>query len=309
MVTSESVGGVERTLARAVIDATGTWVRPNPIGADGRPAVGEGRAGDRIVYGIPDVDGIDRLHYAGRRVAVVGSGHSAQNAIRDLARLVRRHPGTEVTWLVRRARSGQMFGGKADDQLPERGRLGADAHALVTSGDVQFVTGFRIAEVLATDVGTVLVDETGRTAGPFDQIVAATGFRPDLGFLSELRLDVDPTLESARVLAPLIDPNVHSCGSAAPRRRRTRPSGAGPLHRRRQELRPGAELPARHGLRTGPLRRRPPRRRSRRCPAGPPGPARNRRLLARSGSSARRRRQCLLRLKPSRGGDRREEGR
>ncbi|MEW6474793.1 MAG: FAD-dependent oxidoreductase [Actinomycetota bacterium] len=216
LITTESIGGVERTPARAVIDATGTWLRPNPIGAGGRPAVGEGRAGDRIVHGIPDVDGIDRLHYTGRRVAVVGSGHSAQNAIRDLARLARRTPGTEVTWILRRAQVGQMFGGKADDQLPERGRLGADAHALVSSGDIRLITGFRTAEVRASEGGTFLVDEDGRTIGPFDQIVGATGFRPDMGFLSELRLDVDPVLESARALAPLIDPNVHSCGSVPP---------------------------------------------------------------------------------------------
>jgi thioredoxin reductase len=216
LITTEGIGGVERTLARAVIDATGTWLRPNPVGADGRPAVGEGRAADRIVHGIPDVDGIDRLHYAGRRVAVVGSGHSAQNAVRDLARLARRRPGTEVTWIVRRAHVGQMFGGTGDDQLPERGRLGADAHALVSSGDVRLITGFRTAEVRAGESGTSLVDETGRSVGPFDQIVGATGFRPDLGFLSELRLDVDPVLESARALAPLIDPNVHSCGSVPP---------------------------------------------------------------------------------------------
>lgn len=214
VVMTERISGVERTLARAVIDATGTWLRPNPIGADGRRAIGE--AADRIVHGIPDVDGKGPLHYAGRHVAVVGSGHSAQHTIRALARLARRHPGTQITWLVRRAEAGQMFGGQADDQLPERGRLGADALDVVSRGDVRFITGFRTAEVLATDDGTLLIDESGRSAGPFDQIVGATGFRPDFSFLSELRLEVDPTLESARALAPLIDPNVHSCGSVPP---------------------------------------------------------------------------------------------
>ena len=136
LITTEGPFGLERTLARAVIDATGTWLTPNPVGADGRPAIGERHAGDLIEVGIPDVLGRDRRRYAKRRVAVVGSGHSAQNAIRDLAVLADRSPGTQITWIVRRSDAGQMFGGKANDQLPERGRLGADAQHVVDNGAV-----------------------------------------------------------------------------------------------------------------------------------------------------------------------------
>ena len=49
-----------------------------------------------------------------------------------------------------------------------------------------------------------------------DEVIAATGFRPDLTLLGELRLDLDDRVEAARALAPLIDPNVHSCGSVPP---------------------------------------------------------------------------------------------
>ena len=213
VVTTEGPHGVERTRVRAVIDASGTWTTPNPLGADGRPAIGERGADGVVEAGIPDVLGRDRTRYAGRRVAVVGAGHSAQNALRDLVRL----DGTTVTWIVRRTETGLMFGGKADDQLPERGRLGADAHELVRSGRVELVTGFRTAEVRRDHDGAVtLVDRDGQIAGPFDRVVNATGFRPDLSALSELRIDVDPSLESSRALAPLIDPNVHSCGSVPP---------------------------------------------------------------------------------------------
>ncbi|MGH9010524.1 MAG: NAD(P)-binding domain-containing protein, partial [Acidimicrobiia bacterium] len=69
--------GEQDILARAVIDASGTWSRPNPLGAAGIPAVGERSVADRVVYGIPDVSGRDRPRYSGRRVLVVGSGHSA----------------------------------------------------------------------------------------------------------------------------------------------------------------------------------------------------------------------------------------
>jgi len=216
VVTTEGPLGVQRTLAAAVIDASGTWSTPNPLGAEGIPASGEGRAGHRIEPGIPDVLGRDRRRYANRRVAVVGSGHSAQNAVRDLAVLAERLPDTQVTWIVRRAEAGQMFGGKANDQLPERGRLGTDAQLAVEHGPVDLLVGFRIDRVVDDGDGVRLVATDERVAGPFDRIVNATGFRPDLSPLTELRVDVDPVLQSARTLAPMIDPNVHSCGSVPP---------------------------------------------------------------------------------------------
>jgi thioredoxin reductase len=216
VITTESPSGLERTLARAVIDASGTWLTPNPIGADGRPAIGERHAGDLIESGIPDVLGRDRRRYASRRVAVVGSGHSAQNAIRDLAVLADRWPDTQITWIVRRGDAGQMFGGKRNDQLPERGRLGTDAQHVVDNGAVELMTGFRTDRISEGPDGARLIAADGREAGPFDRIVNATGFRPDLEMVSELRVDVDPVLQSARALAPLIDPNVHSCGSVPP---------------------------------------------------------------------------------------------
>lgn len=216
LITTEGPHGVERTLAQAVIDATGTWLNPNPVGADGRPAIGERQAAGVIEAGIPDVLGRDRRRYANRRVAVVGSGHSAQNAVRDLAVLADRTPGTEVTWIVRRSDPGQMFGGKASDQLPERGRLGADAQHVVDNGVVRLVTGFRTEGITDGPNGAILHAADGRHVGPFDRVVNATGFRPDLAMLSELRIDVDPVLQSAGTLAPMIDPNVHSCGSVPP---------------------------------------------------------------------------------------------
>ncbi|HJQ61030.1 MAG TPA: FAD-dependent oxidoreductase, partial [Vineibacter sp.] len=87
--------------ARAVIDCTGTWNQPNPLGASGLPAVGETMRSARIRYGIPDALGRERPRYAGRRTLVVGSGHSAANALLDLAQLAREVPGTRIDWAVR----------------------------------------------------------------------------------------------------------------------------------------------------------------------------------------------------------------
>jgi len=208
-------GGEERRyLAAAVIDASGTWTRPNPLGAGGVPAQGERAAADRIAYGIPDVLGADRIRFAGRRVLVVGSGHSAFNAIHDLVTLRDSEPATEVVWAIRGAAPGRKYGGGGDDQLPARGALGATVRALVADGSVELVGAFQARRVSVVDDRVVVADEDIEITA--DEIIAATGFRPDLTLLGELRLDLDDRVEAARALAPLIDPNLHSCGSVPP---------------------------------------------------------------------------------------------
>ena len=210
-------GSEETVLAKAVIDASGTTGTPNPLGASGVLAVGERQARDRIFYGIPDVLGAERARYAGKRVLVVGSGHSAFNALLDLVDLAEDAPGTTITWAIRRPgeRLGHLFGGGINDALPARGALGARVQHLVTDGRLQLVSGFHVARVTQTDAG-ILVGAEDAVIGPFDEIISTTGFRPDRTLLSEVRVDLDPAVESPRALAPLIDPNLHSCGSVPP---------------------------------------------------------------------------------------------
>ena len=209
--------GEERIRARAVVDASGTWGSPNPLGADGLPAAGERAAADRIAYQVPDLtDPSVRARYAGKRVAVAGSGHSALTALVAFAELAEAAPGTHVDWLLRRGQVGDTFGGGEADQLPARGALGRRAAAAVEAGHASTVTGFRTSAVEQTDDGLVLKSLDGRRLAPVDEVVVLTGFRPDLSWLAEVRLDLDPTLQAARALAPLIDPNVHSCGTVYP---------------------------------------------------------------------------------------------
>jgi thioredoxin reductase len=210
-------GGEELLRAGAVIDASGTYGTPNPLGANGLPAIGERAAASQLFYGIPDVLGADRERYAGRRVLVAGSGHSAFNALLELASLAEEAPGTEITWAVRRGgeRMGQAYGGGANDALPARGELGQRIRALVDRGVVRLVTGWRTERVERTPEGLVAYGGA-RALDPVDEIVVATGLRPDLGMLSELRLGLDPAVEAPTALAPLIDPNVHSCGTVRP---------------------------------------------------------------------------------------------
>ena len=206
--------GVERRhLASAVIDASGTWTRPSPLGSGGLPATGERAARDRIAYGIPDVLGAERERYAGKRVLVVGSGHSAFNAILDLVALRDSVPATEIVWAIRGDAPGRKYGGGGDDQLPARGALGAAVRGVVGDGSIELVGGFHTRAVTR---GERLVVSDGSRAISADEVIAATGFRPDLSLLGELRLALDDRVEAPRALAPLIDPNLHSCGTVPP---------------------------------------------------------------------------------------------
>jgi thioredoxin reductase len=211
-------GQQETLLARAVIDASGTWRSPNPAGASGVPAVGEKAAAARIRYGIPDAFGAERSRYAGRKVLVIGSGHSAMDAVIGLARLKAEAPRTTALWAMRSAPTAKTFGGLTDDQLASRGALGERAKAAVDRGDIVIVAPFRVAAFSLAEGG---VSVSGETAGGMrtiavDEVIVATGFRPDYSALSEIRLDLHPWLECPRVLGPLIDPNEHSCGTVPP---------------------------------------------------------------------------------------------
>jgi thioredoxin reductase len=210
-------GAEERITARAVIDASGTWSTPNPLGGDGLPALGERAATDRISYRVPDLKNpAVRERYAGKRTAVVGSGASAFTALAYLAGLAEDAPGTHATWILRRGIGVNTFGGGEADQLPARGALGLRAKAAVEAGYATAVTGFRTQVVQRDSERLVLVSEDGDRLEPVDEIIVLTGFRPDLSFLTELRLGLDDRLQAPVELAPLIDPNVHSCGTVYP---------------------------------------------------------------------------------------------
>jgi hypothetical protein len=221
VVRTRSLAGVSEELrARAVIDASGTWWTPNPLGAAGVPAIGEASLpADRIHHGIPDVLGAQRERYAGKTTLVVGAGHSAANSILALVELARSSPGTAIRWATRSADLTRVFGGGDADGLPARGKLGMELRALADAGALTMMTRFQIGSVREVD-GKLEV--AGLRAGePFaqggiDAIVVATGQRPDLAPNRELRLSLDPALECATALGPLIDPNEHSCGTVRP---------------------------------------------------------------------------------------------
>jgi thioredoxin reductase len=208
--------GPKTVHADAVIDSSGTWTCPNPAGANGLDAIGEVETRDRIAYAMPDVLGRDRKRYANKTVAVLGSGHSAVGTLIDLASLKEDAPKTQVVWLLRGDRPEKAFGGGANDKLSARGELGAAFARLVAGGRIIVEAGFK-AERLSLKDGRLLIESMlpGREI-VVDELIVATGFRPDVTFLRELRISLDPALECPPMLAPLIDPNEHSCGTVRP---------------------------------------------------------------------------------------------
>ncbi|MBL8893698.1 MAG: SidA/IucD/PvdA family monooxygenase, partial [Rhizobiales bacterium] len=212
-------GKIEQVLARAVIDASGTWQQQNPAGPGGWTSPGEDQHAAQIAYGIPDISGARRADYANKRTLVIGGGHSAANALLDLALIAEIAPQTRISWAVRGKSLARIFGGGESDQLPARGALGARLRMLTDGGRLETIAGFSLEDIEKRGDALFVTGESdgvARELGPFDRIIVATGQRPDFAFAREVQLDLDPVVESSRLLGPLIDPNEHSCGTVPP---------------------------------------------------------------------------------------------
>lgn len=210
-------GDVEDVAARAVIDASGTYRSPNSLSSNGLELLGMSDIADAVTPALPDILGRDRARFAGRHTTVVGAGHSAANTLLGLAELARQEPGTTVTWLIRNAQAVRVSS-SPDDELADRARLGSRVDQAVADGRITVLDGFEIirarragerVELVGQRRGEVVVHTT-------DVVVNATGFRPNLDMLREIRLELDEIVEAPKRLAPLIDPNVHSCGTVEP---------------------------------------------------------------------------------------------
>jgi thioredoxin reductase len=220
VIRCETAQGTREFRAWAVLDASGTWGTPNPMGANGLPAIGEIEARDRIAYGMPDVLGRMRARYAGKRVLVAGAGHSAAGSLLAMAKLAAEDAATKIVWTIRGHNFARIFGGGENDGLAARGALGRRLKALADSGQLEVQSDFRTLAIRGASgklvVEGVGLDGTARTIDAIDEIIVAAGGRPDSSIASELRVKLDHWIESTEQLAPLIDPNVHSCGTVRP---------------------------------------------------------------------------------------------
>ena len=216
-----SCGDAGETVLEAdhVLDATGTWGSPNPVGGEGLEAAGEAKLRDRLYYGLPDLLGVDAERFRGRHTAVIGSGLSAATALVGLSDLAEQDPNTKISWIIRGALRDNLFGGGDRDELPARGRLGANLARLAREERLSLKHRFRVRSIDDAGGELILTGMSGdrqETVGPFDEIIVATGQRPDHSLTRELRTEIDPRLESVAALAPLVDPNLHYCGSVEP---------------------------------------------------------------------------------------------
>ncbi|OGB25506.1 MAG: flavoprotein [Burkholderiales bacterium RIFCSPLOWO2_02_FULL_57_36] len=220
LIRVHTPAGEQEFAAQAILDASGTWSQPNPLGASGIPAIGESSLQSSIAYGMPDILGAARSRYAGKRTLVVGAGHSAAANLIALAQLADEEPGTTLVWAIRGKELGKLLGGGEADGLPERGRLGIRLRELRNAGRLTLVTNFRVRELRRQNDQIEVLGEPQDGIAPsierIDRIIAATGSRPELQIARELRTRVDPWIESTEALALLIDPNLHSCGTVQP---------------------------------------------------------------------------------------------
>jgi thioredoxin reductase len=205
--------------AKLVIDASGTWKNPNPMLSNGLWTKAEKNLKDKIQYGIPNVLGELEARYANKTIMVVGSGHSAINAMLDLARLKEKYIHTKIHWVLRKPHVSAVYGGQERDGLPGRGELGIRIQNLVESKMINIITPYYISEVMAEGETIKVKGELNgeeKTFGGINEIIVCSGFRPDTSFLNEVRINLDSAVESVEALAPLIDPNIHSCGTVRP---------------------------------------------------------------------------------------------
>ncbi|BDD05606.1 NAD(P)-binding domain-containing protein [Aureibacter tunicatorum] len=212
-------GKVSYYEAKAVIDSSGTWNQPNPVGSGGVFAEGEQELSEHIFYGIPNVKQSALERYKDKNVVVVGGGHSAINALLDLSEVQERYPDTELNWVLRKADVSMVYGGQQADALEARGALGIRIEKLVKSGKLNIHTPFHILKISKTTEGIKVEGELNgkeHVISGVDEIISNTGSRPDLDMIREVRVDLDSSLESVFDLAELIDPNIHSCGTVRP---------------------------------------------------------------------------------------------
>ena len=212
-------GKIKYYESKAIIDSSGTWNQPNPIGSGGVLAEGEQELKSHIYYGIPNVKNKDLDRYKNKNVLVVGGGHSATNVLLDLAEIQKEYPQTKINWVLRKNDISDIYGGQEADGLEARGALGIKIEALVNSGNLAIFTSFHILKLSKDKKGIQVEGDWNneiKTISGIDEIVSNTGSRPNLDFIREIRVDIDAALESVFDLAELIDPNIHSCGTVRP---------------------------------------------------------------------------------------------
>lgn len=183
----QSAAGERIARADTVIDCSGTYGNSGWMGNGGIPAIGERALRERIAYASQDIAGTARKRYAGRRVMLVGAGHSAATALELLTQL----DTTSIVWVVRSDRE-QPLKIFADDPLPERDRLSRLANRFAREGHPGLeVHSSTMVESVSwhDDVFDVVLSSGGGSRRiTVDRIVAHVGYEPDNAIYRQLQV-------------------------------------------------------------------------------------------------------------------------
>jgi hypothetical protein len=207
---AETPQGEKTFESEAVLDASGTYSQPVALGAGGLPAPGERALAKRFIRTLGALDA-SREVLAGKRILLVGHGHSASNAILQLVALAQQAPDTRVVWAVRTLNQRPCVE-VPSDPLPERRCIVAEANQLASRPPSWLKVERRasIEAISEQEGGTLRVVLAGGREVLADEIVALTGYRPNLSFLSELALEISPATEGSARLARALG-NVTDC--------------------------------------------------------------------------------------------------
>lgn len=212
-------GSIQEYLTSTVIDVSGTWQNPNPISTDGVFTQGELERAAHIQYRIPDITGTEAYRYAGKRVAVVGSGHSAFHSLQSLVKLKAQYPKTDIIWIMKGNQGSlnkRILPKKIACTIGSKKSRGMDpVLRKVGSGVIELYSSFRTIGLDGADTLTIhgLRGNEIQRIDRLDEVIVNTGSRPDFAMHREIHVETDAVLECTTGLTELIYPSVHTCGT------------------------------------------------------------------------------------------------
>lgn len=212
LLVEDSEGHESIHEADLVFDASGVYSQANWAGTAGMPASGERTLENRIVRHLRDFDGKDMHRWSGKKILLVGHGHSAANAVVALSHVLKKNPATQLIWAVRSDKTKPVTE-VPDDPLIERGKI-VDAANELAHHPLENMQVLRRTTIDAFNLP--VVPGSLQTADPpikvklkvwknfqeveVDEIISLTGYRPDLDMLRELTADFSNINEGARGL-------------------------------------------------------------------------------------------------------------
>ncbi|MFN0117606.1 MAG: NAD(P)-binding domain-containing protein [Elusimicrobiota bacterium] len=176
--------------ADLVFDASGVFGQPLWTGESGIPARGEKFYSSHIVRHLPDMLGKDKKKWLGKKILLVGGGHSAATAVYWALKLNKENPQTELYWVVSHDRS-RPCEEAPNDPLPERKKIVEEANNAAQNPPAGWKVyrkqAFTQMEKLTDGFEVTVSGTQGDSKIRVDHILSMVGYKPDLEMVSELQ--------------------------------------------------------------------------------------------------------------------------